>query len=75
MEYLENGDLGNYINNPIPETEAAGIIRQLLEGLGYMHESGFVHRDLKPEVCFERSHFYTLVSTMLTFMSPLRMFW
>ena len=32
-----------------PEKEAATIVRQMLEGVGYMHSEGFVHRDLKPE--------------------------
>ncbi|KAI6352116.1 hypothetical protein MCOR25_009562 [Pyricularia grisea] len=49
MEYLPLGDLGRYLSKPLPELEARCIVEQLLEGLGYMHEAGFVHRNLTPE--------------------------
>ncbi|KAI0148960.1 kinase-like domain-containing protein [Pestalotiopsis sp. NC0098] len=48
MEYLHSGDLQRYLQNPLPESEAKQITAQVLEGLTYMHENGFVHRDLKP---------------------------
>jgi serine/threonine protein kinase len=50
MEYLDGGDLSTYVGQPFPEAEAARIARQLLEGLSFMHRSGFAHRDLKPKV-------------------------
>lgn len=50
MEYLMNGDLSHHINNPLPESEVTEIIGQILEGLGHMHDHGFIHRDLKPGV-------------------------
>jgi serine/threonine protein kinase len=50
MEYLAQGDLSTHLRNPFPESESQGIILQLIEGLNFMHENGFSHRDLKPSV-------------------------
>ncbi|KAH7141673.1 kinase-like domain-containing protein [Dactylonectria macrodidyma] len=49
MEYIECGDLQNYLNQSFSEAYAKVIVSQLVEGLGYMHENGFAHRDLKPK--------------------------
>jgi len=52
MEYLELGDLQHYLRQSpaLPESEAGDISFQILEGLAFMHENGFAHRDLKPAV-------------------------
>lgn len=50
MEHLPLGDLEQHLTQPLPEAEARLIVSQVLEGLGYMHSSGFVHRDVKPRV-------------------------
>jgi serine/threonine protein kinase len=52
MEYLELGNLGTYLehNSALPELEAKEVVRQTLEGLNYMHESGYAHRDMKLQV-------------------------
>jgi serine/threonine protein kinase len=49
MEYFPYGDLSMY-KGEIEENNAKIISRQLLEGLQIMHEKGFTHRDLKPQV-------------------------
>lgn len=56
MEYLEHGDLQHYIlSSPaLPEQEAGDVTFQILEGLSFMHENGFAHRDLKPAVRRQR---------------------
>ncbi|KAJ5734006.1 Tetratricopeptide-like helical [Penicillium malachiteum] len=58
MEYLEIGDLYDYMNRrpPLSETEAQQITFQVLEGLGMLHENGFTHRDLKPNNILIKSH-------------------
>ncbi|KAJ5832702.1 hypothetical protein N7474_001013 [Penicillium riverlandense] len=56
MEYLPNGDLQKYMTQPFPENEAQQITFQLLEGLDYMHSSGFAHHDLRPQNIFVLSY-------------------
>ncbi|KAN0067515.1 WD40-repeat-containing domain protein [Elaphomyces granulatus] len=50
MEYLELGDLRTYLDRepPLPEHEAKEITYQILDGLHFMHDNDFAHRDLKP---------------------------
>lgn len=53
LEYLPLGDLRGYLSTKggrVPQTEAQQIVSQLLDGLRFMHEEGFTHRDLKPAV-------------------------
>lgn len=55
MEYFPQGDLTKFITDKLREEDAVAITAQLLEGLAIMHESGFTHRDLKPQVSFDAS--------------------
>ncbi|KAL2066158.1 hypothetical protein VTL71DRAFT_2229 [Oculimacula yallundae] len=48
MEYFSNGDLQRYLGSPFQEREGQQIISQILEGLHFMHQNGFAHRDMKP---------------------------
>ena len=51
MEYISQGNLRHYLEvEERSESEARDITRQLLGGLSVIHEEGFAHRDLKPEV-------------------------
>ena len=50
MEYFPLGELGRHLNTALPEIQAGTIITQLLEGLTFMHDNHFAHRDLKPGV-------------------------
>lgn len=58
MEYFPYGDLQKYLLSPIPEGEVQQIISQVLEGLSFMHENGFAHRDLKPNVSISSNAHY-----------------
>ncbi|KAH7159381.1 kinase-like domain-containing protein [Fusarium sp. MPI-SDFR-AT-0072] len=49
MEYIEHGDLQNYLDKPFSEAYAKAISSQLIEGVRYIHENGFAHRNLKPK--------------------------
>jgi serine/threonine protein kinase len=50
MEYLSDGDLHKHLGSSLSEREGQLIVFQILEGLHFMHENGFAHRDLKPAV-------------------------
>ncbi len=50
MEYVDGGDLDLIVrrNGPLAVDRAAHYIRQAAFGLQHAHESGLVHRDIKP---------------------------
>jgi serine/threonine protein kinase len=49
MELLEGKDLRARLQEGVlPAAEAVDIAKQVAEGLGYAHERGIVHRDVKP---------------------------
>lgn len=52
MEFIEYGDLGQYIKENRLEAKALAkdIASQILEGLVVLHARGICHRDLKPQV-------------------------
>jgi serine/threonine protein kinase len=54
MELCEHGNLETYLRSQggkFPELLAQETTRQIFQALETMHELGFIHRDLKPEVC------------------------
>lgn len=53
MDYYPDGDLQQMLTGPMPEDGAAKIVRQILEGLDFMHDAKIAHRDLKPGVCHQ----------------------
>ncbi|XP_051571133.1 myosin light chain kinase, smooth muscle-like isoform X1 [Myxocyprinus asiaticus] len=60
MEYVAGGELfERIVDDSFEHTEASsvGYIRQILEGIQYMHQQNIIHLDLKPEniVCVDRT--------------------
>jgi len=49
MQYLEGRSLKQLIDGGLAPEQAAGLIRQVLEGARFAHRHGVVHRDLKPQ--------------------------
>lgn len=54
MEYMERGDLAQYLRESGSEAKAQAreIAKQLLEGIMILHARKICHRDLKPQVFF-----------------------
>jgi serine/threonine-protein kinase len=52
-EYVPDGSaetlLKEGLKGPLPVPMACGIICQVLEGIGYAHDRGYIHRDIKPK--------------------------
>ncbi|KAK4096802.1 kinase-like protein [Parathielavia hyrcaniae] len=49
MEYLEHGDLQQYLGELFSEDDTRTIASQVVKGIGFMHKYHFIHRDLKPD--------------------------
>ena len=51
MEYMNNGDLGKFLEEAgrFQKEEAAFYIAEIVLCLQFLHENGIIHRDLKPE--------------------------
>lgn len=55
MDYLEGESLDKYLaraTRPPPADEVRDIFLQVLEGIGFAHENGVIHRDVKPSNIF-----------------------
>ena len=49
MKYLRNGSLANKVNgNPLSESQALTVIREMCDALNSIHNNGLLHLDIKP---------------------------
>ncbi|KAJ2613046.1 Calcium/calmodulin-dependent protein kinase type I [Coemansia sp. RSA 1365] len=67
-ELCTGGELFKYIHerSSLEEAEAAHVMRQIVEGVAYLHDHGIMHRDIKPENCLVRTdEFGTPVSVAI----------
>lgn len=52
MEFIAHGDLLAFCcDTGLPERDSKIITSQIVEGLQFLHDNAFTHRDLKPKVC------------------------
>lgn len=51
LEYIEGGELFDYLikRGRLLEAEAINYFKQIIHGIGYLHQFNICHRDLKPE--------------------------
>lgn len=51
LEYIEGGELFDYLikRGKLLEFEAINYFKQIIHGIGYLHQFNICHRDLKPE--------------------------
>lgn len=49
MEFLDHGDLTTWIRQGLQPPDALRLLRQLALALGYAHQLGYIHRDVKPD--------------------------
>jgi serine/threonine protein kinase len=57
MEFVAGHPLNGWIKNkrPIAEEAVLALVKPLLEGLEVVHNSGYLHRDIKPDNIFIRA--------------------
>jgi len=63
MEYVPGGDFRTLLNNSgvLKEEHARFYISEMFAAVSELHKLGYLHRDLKPEVCYELREGHTFL--------------
>lgn len=58
MEYCSNGSLDKYLisRSKVNYKDSLTIIKQIANGIKYLHQNSIIHRDLKPNNIFIKDH-------------------
>lgn len=73
MQYVDGDDLSHLVksNGPLGIAEAVDVIQQAALGLGYAHDRGIVHRDIKPgNLLLDREGVVRILDMGLARMTP-----
>eukprot|EP01059_Diplonema_ambulator_P006445 TRINITY_DN16150_c0_g1_i1.p1 TRINITY_DN16150_c0_g1~~TRINITY_DN16150_c0_g1_i1.p1 ORF type:complete len:313 (+),score=72.88 TRINITY_DN16150_c0_g1_i1:130-1068(+) len=62
LEYMDAGDLGQWVERKVPYDIIKIMARQILEGVQCLHAHNYLHRDLKPENVLLSSTGYCKIS-------------
>jgi serine/threonine protein kinase len=74
MEYVPGGDFRTLLNNSgvLKEEHARFYISEMFAAVSELHKLGYIHRDLKPEVCYELCEILTFLINSPTTELPCR---
>ena len=70
MEYVPGGDFRTLLNNSgvLKEEHARFYISEMFAAVNELHKLGYIHRDLKPEVCRTPSTTYPSYNSSQNFL-------
>jgi len=71
MEYVPGGDFRTLLNNSgvLKEEHARYYISEMFVAVNELHKLGYIHRDLKPEVCWLFVSYRLITTAHRTFWS------